>query len=79
MDGKTTTHPDNIISSNLFISGECCCIPKIPFSGFCEASFDYDLTILKKTGEILFHHYLKKLPKIAESHKSDHDKIVNHS
>ncbi len=48
-----------IIASNLFISGEYCCIPKIPFSSFNEASFDYDLIILNKTGQILLQNYLK--------------------
>ncbi len=52
-----------IIARNVFISGECRCIPKIPFSSFYEASFDYDLIILNKTGQILLQNYLKKRSK----------------
>ncbi len=48
-----------IIARNVFISGECCCIPKIRFSSFYEASFDYELIILNKTRQILLQIYLK--------------------
>lgn len=63
-----------IITSNLFISGECC-IPKIPFSSFYEASFDYDLIILNKTGQIVAE-LSKKWLKIAESHRGDLKKLL---